>query len=96
MISVVIAVLNESLSLPHILPRLASVLPTTEYENIFINEGSKDASPEILRSRIPHRTNSISSLIGLLKSARNAVYRAGDSGGDFDSYFLREDRPALL
>lgn len=49
LISVIIPVFNEEQSLPSLFKRLFPVMKAYEYEIIFINDGSKDNSLEILR-----------------------------------------------
>jgi polyisoprenyl-phosphate glycosyltransferase len=48
LLSVVIPVFNEAATLPLLLPRLRDVLRDENWEIIFIDDGSKDATPAIL------------------------------------------------
>jgi glycosyltransferase involved in cell wall biosynthesis len=47
-LTVVVPVYNEAASLPHFLPDLTKACKTNHWQIIFVNDGSKDASAEIL------------------------------------------------
>jgi glycosyltransferase involved in cell wall biosynthesis len=47
-LTVVVPVYNESASLPHFLPNLMQVCKTKNWQVIFVNDGSKDTSAQIL------------------------------------------------
>ena len=47
-LTVVVPVYNEAASLPHFLPSLMKVCRTNNWQVIFVNDGSKDASAQIL------------------------------------------------
>jgi len=70
-ISVVIPVLNEEESLPHLLDRMTAVLSGTRYqcEMVFVDDGSRDRSLEILKTFKASSTGGIP--IKIVKLARN-------------------------
>jgi len=47
-LTVVVPVYNEAASLPHFLPNLIKACKTNHWQAIFVNDGSKDASAQIL------------------------------------------------
>jgi len=47
-LTVVVPIYNEAASLPHFLPSLMKVCRTNNWQVIFVNDGSKDASAQIL------------------------------------------------
>ena len=47
-LTVVVPVYNEAASLPHFLPNLIKACKTNNWQAIFVNDGSKDASAQIL------------------------------------------------
>ncbi|GIW62783.1 MAG: glycosyl transferase [Patescibacteria group bacterium] len=51
LVSVVIPVYNEEQALPKLFPRLLPILEKYNYELIFVDDGSKDASVEIIKEK---------------------------------------------
>jgi glycosyltransferase involved in cell wall biosynthesis len=83
MLSIVIPVYNEIESLPALLSRLTRVLDSTRYtyEIIFVDDGSTDGTPELLR-----QTAATSDKVKVLFFSRNFGHQAAITAGlDFAS-----------
>src|SRR5215469_6842273 len=76
LLSVVIPVLNEAAILPLLLPRLRDVLRDQSWELIFVDDGSRDATPAILE-----REARDDSRIKFLRFTRNFGHQAAVTAG---------------
>jgi dolichol-phosphate mannosyltransferase len=76
LLSVVIPVLNEAETIPLMLARLRSTLRAQTWEVIFVDDGSTDATPDILE-----RASLVDRRVKLLRFSRNFGHQAAVTAG---------------
>jgi len=83
MISVVVPVYNEEPNLPLLMDRLESALRATgeSYEIIYVDDGSRDNSLEVLKGFVGRPASGSSSSRGTTDSTRRSSRGSPSSGG---------------